>query len=121
MGYRVIVAEDNFINQKLMEKIFQSKGWDCTLVGDGGEVVNEVRNGNFDVVLMDISMPDMDGYEATQLIREFNKDIPIIAITANAILGFREKCLESGMNDYITKPFRKEELFEKIEKNIPQK
>jgi hypothetical protein len=119
MSYRVLVAEDNYINQRLMEKIFISKGWECVLVDDGRRVVEEVKNSNFDVVLMDISMPEMDGYEATRAIREFNKVVPIIAITANAISGFREKCIISGMNDYIAKPFRKDELFAVIEKYLP--
>lgn len=119
MNLRILVAEDNFINQKLMGKLIHSKGWECVLVGDGSEVVNEIKNSRFDMVLMDISMPDMDGYQATRLIREFDAEIPIIAITANAIMGFREKCIESGMNDYIAKPFKKEELFVIMEKYLP--
>jgi CheY-like chemotaxis protein len=116
---KILVAEDNYINQKLMEKLFQYKGWECKLVEDGTEAVNILEKEYFDIVLMDISMPDMDGYQATQLIRKVNKEIPIIAITANAISGFREKCIECGMNDYISKPFRKEELFAVIEKFLP--
>jgi CheY-like chemotaxis protein len=115
---RILVAEDNYINQKLMEKLIQSKGWECKLVGDGSEVVKELKSSSYDMVLMDISMPDMDGYTATQLIREFDKNIPVIGITANAIVGFREKCIDSGMNDYISKPFRKEILFEMINKYL---
>jgi CheY-like chemotaxis protein len=103
-----------------MEKIFQFKGWECKLVEDGAEVVTTLEKENFDIVLMDISMPTMDGYQATLLIRKFNKDIPIIALTANAITGFREKCMECGMNDYISKPFKKEELFAIIEKYLPE-
>lgn len=116
---RILVAEDNLINQRLMEKLLLSRGWACKLVGDGIEVQKELEKEEYDLVLMDISMPDMDGYEATQIIRTFNDKIPIIAITANAVTGFREKCLESGMNDYIAKPFKKEELFVIIEKYIP--
>jgi len=118
MVYRILVAEDNYINQKLMEKLIQSKGWECKLVGDGSEVIQELKNSKYDMVLMDISMPDMDGYKATLLIREFDKDIPVIGVTANVIGGFREKCMDSGMNDYISKPFRKEELFQMIHKYL---
>jgi CheY-like chemotaxis protein len=120
MKPKILVAEDNFINQKLMEKIFQFKGWECKLVEDGTEAVSMLEKESFDIVLMDISMPAMDGYQATQYIRKFNKDIPIIALTANAITGFREKCMECGMNDYISKPFKKEELFAIIEKYLPE-
>ncbi|MGD0711152.1 MAG: response regulator [Bacteroidales bacterium] len=120
MKPKILIAEDNYINQKLMEKLCQFKEWECRLVEDGTEAVSTLRKEHFDVVLMDISMPDMDGYQATQLIREFNKEIPIIAITANAIEGFREKCINCGMNDYISKPFRKGELFAIIEKYLPE-
>ena len=119
MIYNVLIAEDNFINQKLMEKLISSKGWLCTIVGDGSEVLKELKNNSFHIVLMDISMPDMDGYKATQLIRKFNKNIPIIGVTANALEGFREKCIESGMNDFLTKPFHKEELFQLMGKYLP--
>jgi len=104
-----------------MEKLILSKGWECVLVADGSEVLKEIEKGNFDMVLMDVSMPDMDGYTATKILRKFNNTLPIIAITANAIEGFREKCLQSGMNDYIAKPFRKEELFTMMEKYLPVK
>jgi len=119
MVYKILVAEDNYINQKLMEKIFQTKGWECKLVGDGSEVIKELQNNSYHMILMDISMPDMDGYTATQLIRKFNKEIPVIGVTANVIDGFREKCIESGMNDYIAKPFRKEELLTVMYKYLP--
>ena len=119
MSYKVLIAEDNYINQRLMEKLIQSKGWECVLVVDGSEVLRELDKGDFDIILMDISMPDMDGYTATKILRKFNQTIPVIAITANALEGFREKCLSSGMNDYISKPFRKEELFAVMEKYLP--
>ena len=118
MKTHILVAEDNYINQKLIEKLFQLKGWDYTMVIDGADVIGKVKSGNFDLILMDISMPNMDGFEATQIIREFNKDIPVIATTANIIAGFRERCFACGMNDFISKPFRKNEIFEKIEKLI---
>jgi len=121
MSYKILIAEDNYINQRLMEKLILSKGWECVLVADGSEVLKEIEKGNFDMVLMDVSMPDMDGYTATKILRKFNNTLPIIAITANAIEGFREKCLQSGMNDYIAKPFRKEELFTMMEKYLPVK
>lgn len=118
MSYKILVAEDNYINQKLMEKLIFSRGWGCVIVADGSEVIREIEKNKYDLVLMDISMPDIDGYQATQIIRTFDQKIPIIAITANVIEGFREKCIGCGMNDYLTKPFRKEELFAVIEKYL---
>ncbi len=114
----ILAAEDNFVNQKLLEKIFSIPGWNITIVSDGKRAIEEAVKINFDAILMDIRMPDIDGFEATTKIREFNKTVPIIAVTANAIIGFRDLCINAGMNDFITKPFRKEELFEIIEQQI---
>ena len=115
--FKILAAEDNFINQKLLEKIFLKKEWEIKVVANGTKVIEEAFSKPYDIILMDIRMPDIDGFEATREIRKFNISIPIIAVTANAIEGFREECIASGMNDFITKPFKKEELFEMIEKH----
>jgi len=117
-SYKILAAEDNYINQKLLETIFSKKGWDITVVENGAKIIEEISQNAYDIILMDIRMPDIDGFEATYQIRKMNINIPIIAVTANAIAGFREECLARGMNDFITKPFDKEYLFKIIEKQI---
>lgn len=116
----ILAAEDNFVNQKLLEKIFSIPGWNITIVSDGKHAIEEASKVQFDAILMDIRMPDIDGFQATTRIREFNKSVPIIAVTANAVVGFRESCIQAGMNDFITKPFRKEDLFGIIEQHLKQ-
>ena len=104
---RVLVAEDNFINQEIIRALLGLLGLVPELVGDGVEAVRAVNEGNYDLVFMDMQMPELDGYEATQRIRAAatgRARVPIIAMTANAMIGDREKCLEAGMDDYISKP-----------------
>ena len=123
---RVLLAEDNEINQEVASEILAQAGFKCDIVGDGAQAVEAVSRGGYDVVLMDCAMPDMDGFEATQVIRRqehlarlsFRKEehIPIVALTANAIQGDRERCLEAGMDDYISKPFEALELISTIMK-----
>jgi signal transduction histidine kinase/CheY-like chemotaxis protein len=104
---RVLVAEDNFINQEIIRALLGLLGLAPELVGDGLEAVRAVNEGNYDLVFMDMQMPELDGYEATQRIRAAatgRARVPIIAMTANAMIGDREKCLKAGMDDYISKP-----------------
>ncbi len=104
---RVLVAEDNFINQEIIRALLGLLGLAPELVGDGVEAVRAVNEGNYDLVFMDMQMPELDGYEATQRIRAAETGrarVPIVAMTANAMQGDREKCLEAGMDDYISKP-----------------
>ena len=113
--------EDNRVNQVVACKVLGLLGCDVRVAGNGVEGVAAVREEEFDVVLMDVQMPEMDGYEATARIRELEDavspaDIPIIAMTANAMKGDREKCLEAGMNDYITKPIDTAALAGKLKK-----
>lgn len=107
---RILVAEDNDSNFLLINAILKRRGT-LTRVINGKEAVEAVMNGVYDIVLMDIRMPEMDGLEATRRIREFNKNIPIVAVTANAFNSDKIKALEAGCNDFITKPVNKEILF----------
>jgi CheY-like chemotaxis protein/anti-sigma regulatory factor (Ser/Thr protein kinase) len=101
----ILVAEDNVINQMVILKILKKLGYvKVTIAVNGVDVVQKFKDGVYSVILMDIQMPIMDGYEATKLIREIHKTVPIIAMTANALKQDVEKCKEVGMNDYISKP-----------------
>jgi signal transduction histidine kinase/CheY-like chemotaxis protein len=115
MPWRVLVVDDNAINQSLMKHLLLQWNVDFDIVANGVEAVNRLREHVYDLILMDIQMPQMDGYTATQQIREvLQLDTPIIAMTAHAMAGEREKCLSRGMNDYISKPIKEEELFKLI-------
>ncbi|WNO09444.1 response regulator [Teredinibacter sp. KSP-S5-2] len=105
-GLNVLLVEDNEINQVLAKKLLETIEAEVTIVNDGLECVHAVKNRDFDIILMDIQMPVMDGYTATRTIRKSDPDkkIPIVAMTAHAMAGQKEKCLEAGMNDYISKP-----------------
>ncbi|MBF0464247.1 MAG: response regulator [Nitrospirae bacterium] len=117
----ILVAEDNIVNQTLAVKLLQKHGIMPVVVGNGREVADVTAKIRFDLILMDVQMPEMDGLEATRLIRsskecEINRDVPIIAMTANALRGDRERCLESGMTDYISKPMEANDLYALINK-----
>ncbi|MGZ8778897.1 MAG: response regulator [Thermoanaerobaculia bacterium] len=110
---RVLVVEDNSVNQLVAIGQLQRLGHECVVAASGAEAIDEVANATFDIVLMDIQMPDMDGYEATRRIRQMaepRRDIPVIAITAHALAGEREKCIAAGMNDYLAKPVSLEQI-----------
>ena len=115
-GVRILVAEDNPVNQRLVVRQLEKLGHQARVVTTGFEVIEEVareRSYSYDLVLMDCMMPGMDGLEATRRIRAMEGEvarIPIVAMTANAMSGDRERCLEAGMDDYVSKPFRVEEL-----------
>jgi signal transduction histidine kinase/CheY-like chemotaxis protein/HPt (histidine-containing phosphotransfer) domain-containing protein len=111
-GMRILVAEDNAMNQQLIRHLMQQWQMDYQLVNNGREAVEALRNGKYAAVLMDIQMPLMDGYDATRVIRsELHLDLPIIAMTAHAMSGEKERCLSFGMNDYISKPIKEGELY----------
>ncbi|MFH1277107.1 MAG: ATP-binding protein [Candidatus Eisenbacteria bacterium] len=109
---RVLVAEDNRVNQKVARRFLEKLGCDVKIVEDGEEAVEAALAGGHDLVLMDCQMPRMDGYEAARRIRgeELGAPIPIIALTADAMPGVRDRCLKAGMDDYLTKPFKLAEL-----------
>jgi CheY-like chemotaxis protein len=120
---RVLVAEDNPVNQRLVLRLLENMGHTAVAVGNGRQVLDEIekvaQDGfSFDVILMDCQMPQMDGFEATKRIREYAPDlrsrIPIIALTAHALSGDRERCLEAGMDDYLSKPISANELASKL-------
>jgi len=108
-GVRVLLADDNLVNQKVASRVLQRWGIHVVCVTNGSEALNALRDGDFDLVLMDCQMPDMDGYEATRQLRQSaglykNPLIPVIALTAHTMEADREKCIASGMNDYLSKP-----------------
>ena len=113
---RVLLAEDNPINRRLAQEILRQAGVECRAVENGRQALEAVAGEQFDLVLMDCQMPEMDGFTATQRIRELEDGgqlaghLPVIALTANAIKGDRERCLAAGMDDYLSKPFEAQAL-----------
>ena len=116
---RVLLAEDNLVNQKLAVRLLEKRGHEVTIANNGQEALDLLATASFDVVLMDVQMPQMDGYETTERIRQqeqlTGRHIRIVAMTAYAMKGDRDRCLEVGMDSYISKPIRARELFESIE------
>ena len=110
----ILIVEDNKINQMITKKILEKKKMRCTVVDNGLEAIKQVEKGDFDIILMDIHMPGISGIEATKKIREFNKTIPIIALTAITIEDNLEDFYSAGFNDFMPKPFKAEDFFEKI-------
>ncbi len=119
---RLLLAEDNEINREVAEAMINELGYLCESVCNGSAAVEKVQTETFDLVLMDCQMPEMDGYEATRAIRSWEKNaadgrrIPIIALTAHVMKGDRERCLEAGMDDYLTKPLDQEKISQTIAK-----
>jgi CheY-like chemotaxis protein len=122
-GLRILLAEDNHVNQMLAVRLLEKRGHHVQVAGDGREALEKLKTAGFDLVLMDVQMPVMGGFEATAAVREMEKStgrhIPILALTAHAIDGDRQRCLAAGMDGYVAKPIRPEELFERIEALIP--
>jgi len=116
---RILLAEDNLVNQKMAQRILEKKGWLVSVVNNGQEVLDILVKQDFDLILMDAQMPVMDGLEATRKVREMEspqgKHIPIIALTARAMSGDRKKCLDAGMDGYVSKPIDRGQLYETIE------
>lgn len=116
---RVLVAEDNAVNQLLTKRLVENQGHSAVLVANGREALKALAEGTIDLVLMDVQMPDMNGLEATAVIRQRERHtgahLPIIAMTANAMQGDMELCLEAGMDAYVSKPINVSELYRAIE------
>ena len=124
--YHILLAEDNLVNQKLACKILQNQGHKVDVVDNGEQAVEATQRCRYDVILMDVSMPVMGGIEATMAIREREQSlnlepIPIVALTAHAMLGDKEKCLQAGMNAYVSKPIRRVELVSTLNQLLSQK
>ncbi len=121
MPRRILLAEDGVVNQRVAVLMLESRGHEVTVVNNGNEAVDRFKTGAFDLVLMDVQMPGMDGLEATRTIRGLetgDAHIPIIAMTAHAMRGDREKCLEAGMDEYLSKPIQAQLLYAAVE-NVP--
>jgi two-component system sensor histidine kinase/response regulator len=130
--FNILLAEDNLINQTLTIRLLETRGHQVTLASNGIEAVEAFKKDDFDLILMDIQMPEMDGFEATREIRNLETgdpsqspianhqssihSIPIIAMTAHAMTGDREKCIDAGMDDYVSKPIKPETLYSVIDK-----
>ena len=115
---RVLLAEDNAFNQKLAVRLLEKPGHSVTVANDGVQAVAAVKEGEFDVVLMDVQMPNMSGLEATAAIRALERDtgkhVPIVAMTAHAMKGDQDRCLEAGMDAYVSKPIRPDHVMDVI-------
>jgi CheY-like chemotaxis protein/HPt (histidine-containing phosphotransfer) domain-containing protein len=120
LGLRILLAEDNSINQKLAVVLLQKAGYSVDAVENGAQALEKVQVNPYSVILMDVQMPEMDGLEATRKIRELEEGtgqhIPIIAMTAHAMQGDRERCLEAGMDDYVSKPLEPKVLFNALDR-----
>jgi CheY-like chemotaxis protein/HPt (histidine-containing phosphotransfer) domain-containing protein len=120
---RVLLAEDNAVNQKLVLRLLEGQGHEVVLAGDGREALAALERGSFDVVLMDVQMPEVDGFEATAALRQreqgSGRHTPVLALTAHALKGDRERCLGAGMDGYLAKPIRSEELFQALRDLAP--
>jgi two-component system, sensor histidine kinase and response regulator len=120
---RILLAEDNQVNQTLAVRLLEKRGYTVVVAGNGREALKVLESSNFDLILMDVQMPELDGFETTALIRAKEKftgaHIPIIAMTAHALKGDRERCVAAGMDDYVSKPLRVQELMASVEGHLP--
>jgi len=119
-GSTILLAEDNFLSQKLAHRILTNMGMHVTVANNGKIAVDLVKSNPFDLVILDIQMPVMDGIEAAKQIRAFNQKTPILAMTANAFSEDRALCLAAGMNDYISKPIDPKSLSRALATWIPE-
>ena len=120
----ILLVEDNVLNQKVVTFNLRKQNYNVTAVSCGPDAILEVKNKSYDLILMDIMLPEMDGFETTAVIRKqeeeagVEKQIPIVALTANTLDNDREKCIQAGMNEYLAKPFTAQELVDVIQKFI---
>jgi CheY-like chemotaxis protein len=116
---RILLAEDNPVNQKVAARMMEKRGYLVTVVANGREAIEAHERQRFDLILMDVQMPELDGLEATRRIREreqtTGEHVPILALTAHAMLSDRERCLAAGMDEYLSKPFQSEDLAQAVD------
>lgn len=114
----ILVVEDNPINQKVLATLLRKRGYEVDVANDGAQAVQRAAEKEYGLILMDLQMPVLDGYEATRLIRSFTRSIrpPIIAVTAYTLNGEKQHCLEAGMNGYLPKPVDSHQLIECVER-----
>jgi CheY-like chemotaxis protein len=118
-GPRILLAEDNPINQEVIRGFLKYRHWTCDVAGDGAQAVEAFQTSAYDLILMDIQMPGVDGFEATEKIRslgEAGQAIPIVALTANAMRGDERRCLAAGMDGYVSKPIDRPKFFAEMER-----
>jgi len=121
----ILLVEDNILNQKVVTFNLRKFNYNVVAAGSGTEAIEKFKENSFDLVLMDLMLPGMNGYDITKEIRKHEKEtnvekaVPIIAITANTLDNDREKCFEVGMNDYLSKPFNANQLIDKIRLFLP--
>jgi len=115
---KVLVAEDNPSNQKLIAILLQRMGLDVTLAGDGVEALERCGEQSFDIILMDMQMPNLNGYDATRQLRSQGAKTPIIAVTANAMAGDEQKCMDVGCDGYLSKPINRDKLDELVGQHL---
>lgn len=120
-GGKFLIAEDHEVNQQLFKTILENLGHEVHIANNGLEAVKAVQSQQYDLIFMDVQMPEMNGYEATRAIREMGIDTPILAVTASALKGEEEKSSEVGMNDFLIKPFKKKDLLPLLEKWFDEK
>ncbi len=122
---KILLAEDNEANQFLIKAITKSNNWNITVVDDGEKAIEQYKNQSFDLILMDVQMPIMNGYEATKIIRDLEQEkgihTPIIALTAYAMKSDKDQCIEAGMDDYISKPFKRQQFLDMIHNVLSSK
>ena len=120
---KILLVEDNEMNRDMLSRRLERKGYEVGLAVDGVQGVEMARTGGYDLILMDMSLPDLDGWEATRRLRAApeTKTVPIIALTAHAMAGDREKAIEAGCDDYDTKPVELQRLLSKIEALLARK
>jgi|WetSurMetagenome_2_1015567.scaffolds.fasta_scaffold822723_1 CheY-like chemotaxis protein len=117
-GKKILVVDDDSGSAKLADIMLTNAGAEVISADDGAKAVNLVSEQNIDLILMDMKMPLMDGYQATRIIRSFNPDLPVIAYTASAMVDDRKKCIDAGCTDYLSKPIRQETFLDTIAKYL---